>query len=145
MAKIEDCPGFETFGSDVKAAREALNISRRALAEQVSIDPRYLANIELEQTVPSMPVVLQLIRICKLPVERYFNPSLIAENTEQRQRVNHKLQLCPENTCRSLRQPLTEQSNWTNRGRFTEDVKWLLFFASFSAHLRVFSSVRNAL
>ena len=37
MAKIEDCPGFETFGSDVKAAREALNISRRALAEQVSI------------------------------------------------------------------------------------------------------------
>ena len=96
MAKIEDCPGFETFGSDVKAAREALNISRRALAEQVSIDPRYLANIELEQTVPSVPVVLQLIRICKLPVERYFNPSLAAENTEQRQRVNHKLQLCPE-------------------------------------------------
>ena len=93
MAKIEDCPGFETFGSDVKAARESLNISRRALAEQVSIDPRYLANIELEQTVPSMPVVLQLIRICKLPVERYFNPSLIAENPEQRQRVNHKLQL----------------------------------------------------
>ena len=93
MAKIEDCPGFETFGSDVKAARESLNISRIALAEQVSIEARYLANIELEQTVPSMPVVLQLIRICKLPVERYFNPSLIAENTEQRQRVNHKLQL----------------------------------------------------
>lgn len=71
MAKIEDCPGFETFGSDVKAAREALNISRRALAEQVSIDPRYLANIELEQTVPSVPVVLRpkrlntsMIRMC---------------------------------------------------------------------------------
>ena len=47
MAKVEDRPGFETFGSDVKAAREALNISRRALAEQVSIDPLYLANIEL--------------------------------------------------------------------------------------------------
>ena len=23
MAKVEDCPGFETFGADVKAAREA--------------------------------------------------------------------------------------------------------------------------
>lgn len=45
MAKIEDCPGFETFGSDVKAAREALNISRRALAEQVSIDPRYTRTV----------------------------------------------------------------------------------------------------
>lgn len=53
MAKIEDCPGFETFGPNVKAAREALNISRRSLAEQVHIDPRYLANIELEQTVPA--------------------------------------------------------------------------------------------
>lgn len=96
MAKIENCPGFETFGSDVKAARETPNISRRALAEQVHIDPRYLANIELEQTIPSVPVILQLIRICKLPVERYFNPSLVAESSEQRQRVNHKLQLCPE-------------------------------------------------
>ena len=25
MANIEDCPGFETFGSDVKAARQAIN------------------------------------------------------------------------------------------------------------------------
>ena len=40
MAKIQDCPGFETFGADVKAGREAQGISRRALAEQVDIDPR---------------------------------------------------------------------------------------------------------
>ena len=96
MAKIEDCPGFETFGTDVKSARGALNISRRMLAEKINIDPRYLANIELNQTVPSVPVVLQLTRICKLPVVKYFEPSLVAEDTEQRQRVNHKLQLCPE-------------------------------------------------
>ena len=49
MAKIEDCPGFETFGADVMAARKALNISRRLLAEQVHIDSRYLANIELKR------------------------------------------------------------------------------------------------
>ena len=30
MANIEDCPGFETFGSDVKAARQAKRISRKA-------------------------------------------------------------------------------------------------------------------
>ena len=96
MAKIEDCPGFETFGSDVKAAREAMRLSRRALAEQVHVDPRYLANIELEQTVPSVPVILLLTRICKLPIERYFNPELLRETSTQRQRVSHKLQLCPE-------------------------------------------------
>ena len=27
MAKIEDCPGFETFGADVKAARKAKQLS----------------------------------------------------------------------------------------------------------------------
>lgn len=96
MANIEDYPGFETFGADVMAARKALNISRRLLAEWVHIDSRYLANIELKQTIPSIPVVLQLTRICKLPVAKYFEPSLVAGSTEQRLRVNHKLQLCPE-------------------------------------------------
>ena len=42
MAKIEDCPGFETFGADVKAARKAKRWARRTLAEMVSIDSRYL-------------------------------------------------------------------------------------------------------
>ena len=34
MAKIEQCPGFETFGADVKAAREKLGMSRRELADR---------------------------------------------------------------------------------------------------------------
>ena len=29
MAKVEDCPGFETFGADVKAAREAKRLADR--------------------------------------------------------------------------------------------------------------------
>ena len=46
MAKVEDCPGFETFGADVKAARKARRLARKALAEMVGIEWRYLANIE---------------------------------------------------------------------------------------------------
>ena len=96
MAKIKDCPGFETFGADIKAAREALNMSRRVLAEQIHVDPRYLANIELEQTIPSLPVIIQLVKICGLPMERYFNPEVMREESKLRQRVSHKLALCPE-------------------------------------------------
>lgn len=96
MPNVKDCPGFETFGADVQQAREAVKMSRRELAEKVGIDPRYLANIELCGTIPSVPVVMQLIRICKLPAERYFNPELLREDSEQRQRTSHKLQLCPE-------------------------------------------------
>lgn len=35
MAKVEQCPGFETFGADVKTAREKVGISRRELAEKI--------------------------------------------------------------------------------------------------------------
>ena len=96
MPNVKDFPGFETFGADVQQAREAVKMSRRELTEKVGIDPRYLANIELCGTIPSVPVVMQLIRICKLPAERYFNPELLREDSEQRQRTSHKLQLCPE-------------------------------------------------
>ena len=96
MANIKDCPGFETFGEDVKAARIARHLSRKTLAEIVNIDSRYLANIENEGTIPSLPVIIQLIKVCGLPVERYFNPEVIREESAQRQRISHKLKLCPE-------------------------------------------------
>lgn len=96
MPNVKDCPGFESFGADVQQAREAVGMSRRELAERVGIGTRYLANIELCGTIPSVPVVMQLIRLCKLPAERYFNPGLIREDSKQRQRTSHKLQLCSE-------------------------------------------------
>lgn len=86
MAKVEQCPGFETFGADVKTAREKLGISRRELAEKIGVDPRYLANIELNATIPSMPLVVQLFHLCRLPAEKYFNPELRKQETEQYQR-----------------------------------------------------------
>ena len=96
MANIQDCHGFETFGADVKAARIAKHLSRKALAEIVNIDSRYLANIENEGTIPALPVIIQLIKECGLPVERYFNPEVMREKSAQRQRISHKLKLCPE-------------------------------------------------
>ena len=59
MANIEDCPGFETFGTDVKAARNAKHLSRKTLAEIINIDSRYLANIENEGTIPSYHTAYQ--------------------------------------------------------------------------------------
>ena len=96
MANIEDCPGFETFGADVKAARKAKRLSRKTMAEIINVDARDLANIENDGTIPSLPVVIQLIKECGLPVERYFNPEIMREESAQRQRISHKLKLCPE-------------------------------------------------
>ena len=96
MANIEDCPGFETFGADVKAARKAKRLSRKTMAEIINVDARYLTNIENDGTIPCLPVVIQLIKECGLPVERYFNPEIMREESAQRQRISHKLKLCPE-------------------------------------------------
>lgn len=96
MANIVDCPGFESFGADVKAARKATHLSRKPMAEIINIYPRYLVNIENDSTIPSLPVIIQLIKVCGLPVERYFNPEVMREESSQRQRISHKLKLCPE-------------------------------------------------
>ena len=40
--------------------------------------------------------MIQLIKVCGLPVERYFNPEIMREESEQQQRGSHKLKLCPE-------------------------------------------------
>ena len=45
MRKTRECSNLKTLGADIKAARHALRLTRRALAEQLGIDPRYLANI----------------------------------------------------------------------------------------------------
>ena len=87
---------FKAFGAAIKAAREGCKESRKKVGDEMFISPRYLANIENEGTLPSLPVVIQLIKICGLPVERYFNPELMREESAERQRVSHKLQLCPE-------------------------------------------------
>ena len=57
MAKGKEYPGFETLGADIKEARKALGLSRKALAEKVNIDPRYLANIENSGDLPCGPVL----------------------------------------------------------------------------------------
>ena len=53
MAKVEDCPGFETFGADVKAARKARRLPHKMLAKKVGIEWRYPANIKKKDQSPA--------------------------------------------------------------------------------------------
>lgn len=96
MLKERETENFVRLGADLKAARKVLGLSRRALAEMVNIDPRYLANIENSGSLPSLPVFYQLVKICKLPVERYFFPVDVGQDDKERERAAHKLELCPK-------------------------------------------------
>ena len=94
--KLKTALALKPSVADIKEARKAKNLARKDLAEKVNIDTRYLANIENEGTIPSLPVIIQLVKICGLPMERYFNPEVMREESELRQRVGQKLKLCPE-------------------------------------------------
>lgn len=96
MQKERETETFVSLGHDLKEARKVLGLSRRALAEMVDIDPRYLANIENSGSLPSLPIFYQLVRICKLPVERYFFTFEDKQDDKERERVAHKLALCPK-------------------------------------------------
>mgnify|MGYP002614770935 CR=1 FL=1 len=86
MAKIEDCPGFETFGADVKEARKAKNLARKDLAEKVNIDTRYLANIENKGQHPSVQVFLELVSRYHISVDQILYGNEAADkSTERRQ------------------------------------------------------------
>ena len=75
MANIEDCPGFETFGADVKAARKAKHLTRKVLAEIVGIEWRYLANIENKGQHPSIQVLYDLVSLLHVSVDEFFLPA----------------------------------------------------------------------
>lgn len=96
MRESRVCSSLDKLGGDIKSARTALHLTRRDLAEQVGIDPRYLANIENSGSMPSLPIFYELVRICKLPLERYFFDVEKCDESEQRQRINQKLAICNE-------------------------------------------------
>ncbi len=88
---------FAGFGADMKQARKVLGFTQKSLAEAVGINTRYLANIENIGALPSLPVFYEIIRLCKLPVERYFHHEVEEQrDSAERERTTLKLGICPE-------------------------------------------------
>ena len=87
---------FNSFGADMKQARIALGYTQKSLAELIGIDPRYLTNIENAGALPSLPVFYEIVKICKLPVMRYFHPEVEEQPSAARERAALKLSICPE-------------------------------------------------
>ena len=62
----------------------------------VGIEWRYLANIENKGTIPSLPVVIQLIKTCGLPVNGISIPKCCVRKVSSASGSVTKLKLCPE-------------------------------------------------
>jgi len=97
MSRERNRTPFISFGADMKEARQALGYTQKSLAEAIGIATRYLANIENSGSLPSLPVFYEIVKICKLPIERYFHPEAgEARQSAERERITLKLTVCPE-------------------------------------------------
>ena len=84
--------------------------------------------IPIAITSASLPTKKRILTVCvKLFLEKGYKQTTLAEINEKAGVSFSQFQ----NIFRAKDGVLTELSNWTNRGRFTEDVKWLLFFCVF--------------
>ena len=75
---------FNAFGQAIKAARMAKGESRK----NVSVSPRYLANIENKGQQPSLQIFYELVTRYDISVDQFFFPNETADKTTRRRQLD---------------------------------------------------------
>ena len=65
----------EGLGKTIETARTDKELSREKLAELVGVSPKHLSNIEHGISLPSVPVLAELIYTLEIPPEKVFYPN----------------------------------------------------------------------
>lgn len=77
---------FKPFEQTIKSTREKKGLTRKELAAQIRISPRYIASIENSGQTPSLQVFYRFITCLDMSVDQFFFPEkVIAKTTQQRQ------------------------------------------------------------
>ncbi|WP_312072170.1 helix-turn-helix transcriptional regulator [Anaerotignum propionicum] len=77
---------FKAFGQAIKEARKAKGIWRNQLANQMNIDPRYIASIENNGQHPSLQIFYELVTLLDVSVDQFFfQDSNVNKSTQRRQ------------------------------------------------------------
>lgn len=87
---------FKPFGQAIKAARERKGLTRKELAAQIRISPRYLASIENRGQTPSLQVFYRLVICLDMSVDQFFFPEKAATKTTQRRQLDTLLDIISE-------------------------------------------------
>ena len=93
---------FKPFGQAIKAARERKGLTRKELAVQIRISPRYLASIENRGQTPSLQVFYRLVIHLDMSVDQFFFPEKTAAKTTQRRQLDTLLDIISESSLRII-------------------------------------------
>lgn len=82
---------FFPIGQAIKKAREAKNISREALAEQLDISSRHIQALENDGGHPSFKLFTQLVTMFDILVDQYIFPDKKTNKSTLRRQVDSLL------------------------------------------------------
>lgn len=63
---------YAVLAKRIRAERERAGLTREQLAEAVDIAPSFLAYLEKNQRKPSLPTIVGLAQVLKVPVRDFF-------------------------------------------------------------------------
>jgi transcriptional regulator with XRE-family HTH domain len=95
---MEKNKGFNAnaFGQVVKSARRFRGMTRNAVAEELSITPRYLMSIENSGQMPSLQVFYDLVTLFDISADRLFYYDEPLGRTPRRKALDTLLEQLPE-------------------------------------------------
>lgn len=93
---------FKPFGQAIKFAGEKKGLTRKELAAQIRISPRYIASIESSGQTPSLQVFYRLVTCLDMSVDQFFFPEKVIAKTTQRRQLDTLLDNISENGLRII-------------------------------------------
>lgn len=88
MSEITDSFDFMPIGQAIKKAREAKELTREQLSEQLDITPRHLQSIENEGQHPSFQLFVQLITMFHISADQYIFTDKQINKTSLRRQID---------------------------------------------------------
>lgn len=93
---------LKPFGQAIKSTREKKGLTRKELAAQIRISPRYIASIQNSGQIPSLQVFYRLVTCLDMSVDQFFFPEKVIAKTTQRRQLDTLLDNISENGLRII-------------------------------------------
>ena len=82
---------FQNIGAALKHAREEKGLTREQLAEKINKAPRHIQAIENEGQMPSVRLLIHLVRMFDISLDQYIFPEKSAGKSTTRRQVDTTL------------------------------------------------------
>lgn len=69
--------------SRIGYVRNLTNLSARELSLRMGMSPQYVAQIERGRIVLTVEKLMQILKICNFPIERFFSPNIFDYETDK--------------------------------------------------------------